>query len=333
MTTKKILVTVAMGHQGRVLIRALNGPEAFHFLALTRAPNSPAAQRLASEHLGLVTLVQGDLSSGEGSLGNLGRGLRPRVPRLGANADGEEMQGKERTEVLSRAETPANEATCIQPMADIALEYGMSTFVFSSAERGSEYCDDQTQLDTRAKVMIEQHIREPGEKGLPWTFLRPGFFMENYEGFLESITVGVPKNGLKPPRLIAWLACRCCDFQDMHPSHEDYSHFKALQNPAKYAAQILIVSGKVATMAQQEESYKKAIAQRLPSIPGFLARELITLNAHTKELLADLERKHDAREAGKCPKVVAQTAAAGEAYPEMQTFQACVECRRERAPE
>lgn len=103
-----------------------------------------------------------------------------------------------------------------QTIADLALEYGVSSFVFSSAERGGESYDDLVVLDRLAKVRIERHVRELGIKGLPWTYaisecilvsfvedreyriLRPGFFMENYEGLIGTITVGVLRAGLKP---------------------------------------------------------------------------------------------------------------------------------------
>jgi len=42
----------------------------------------------------------------------------------------------------------------------------------------------------------------------------------------------------------------------------------------------------------------------------------------TPHSLADLERKHDARETGKCPEVAEQTAAAKEAHPGMRTLHA-----------
>ncbi|KAJ7463924.1 NAD(P)-binding protein [Mycena latifolia] len=318
MSKKNILITGATGLQGRALIQALQkskgepgvGPESesFHVLALTRTASSPAAQDLAAAHPGLVTLVQGDLESAEAirkifedakaeSGGIWGVFCVLAFPGLGANADGVEKQGK--------------------IVADMALEYGVSAFVFSSAERGGEYYDDNFELDGRAKVMIERHIRALGEKGLPWTFLRPGFFMENYDGLLGAIAVGVLKYGLKPTTTNRMVAVD--DIGDVAAA--------VFRDPSKYASQILIVSGEVTTMSQQEESYQKATGKQLPSIPKLLARIVIALNAHTKELLADLERKHDARETGKCPEVVDQTAAAKEAHPAMRTLYAWAQQR------
>ncbi|KAJ7121960.1 NAD(P)-binding protein [Mycena crocata] len=302
MSPKKILVTGATGHQGRALIWALQesaDAEHFHVLALTRTASSLAAQRLASEHLKFATILEGNLDAPEAvrKIFEDGRQDGPGIwgvfcvlafPGLGANADVVERQGKN--------------------LADTALEYGVASFVFSSAERGGEYYDDQTELDTRAKVMIERHIKA---SGLPWTILRPGFFMENFNGFLGAITAGVLKNGLKPTTTNRLVAV------------DDIGQVAAArQNPAKYTSQILTVSGEVSTVSEQEEAYRRATGKKLPSIPWFLARALIALNAHTKALLEDLERKHDARQAGKCPEVEDQTATAMQAYPEMKTFEA-----------
>jgi len=311
MVRRNILVTGATGHQGRALIRAIqidaaSEAEDFHILALTRTASAPAAQRLTAKPS--VTPVEGNLNAPEGIRkifvdakqdgGVWGVFCVLAFPGLGVNADLEEKQGK--------------------MLADVALEYGVSMFVFSSAERAGEYYDDHTELDTRAKVMIERHIKALGQKGLPWTILRPGFFMENYDGFLGSITVGVLKSGLKSTTTNRLVAV------------DDIGGVAAavFKNPGKYASQILVVSGEVTTMAQQEEAYKKGTGKPLPAIPWFFARTLIALNAHTRELLADLERKHDARETGpEAPEVEAQTAAAKEAYPQMQTLEAWARAR------
>ncbi|KAJ7652842.1 NAD(P)-binding protein [Mycena polygramma] len=320
MPTKLLLVTGATGKQGRALIQALNlgctpdsEPE-FHVLALTRTISSPAANTLAAQNPQHITVVQGDLDSPE-SIRKLFEDAKSEhgaiwgvfcvlaFPGLGADADEEEMQGK--------------------TLADIAAEYGVSSYIFSSVERGGEYNDDNAKLDRLAKVMIERHIRKLGEsKQLPWTILRPGFFMENYEGTIGTITAGVLKRGLKPTTTTLLVAV------------EDIGHVAAavFKNPQNYTAQILVVVGEVSTMAQQEESYKRATGKHLPTIPGFLARPLIALNSHTKALIADMERVHEARTTGKCPEVAEQNAAAKRAYPGMQSFEAWARARAGKRP-
>ena len=61
--------------------------------------------------------------------------------------------------------------TC-KMMADLALEFGVSVFVYSSQERGGEADDDgpnNFKPSTIAKIHVERHVKALGEKGLPWT--------------------------------------------------------------------------------------------------------------------------------------------------------------------
>jgi len=320
MAKRLILVTGATGKQGRALIHALNlgdtesnvEPE-FHVWALTRTMSSPAANELAAHNTQHVTVIQGNLESPDDIRKIFEDAKKERggvwgvfcalaFPGLGANADGEEKQGK--------------------TLADISAEYGVSSYIFSSVERGGEYNDDNAKLDRHAKIMIERHVRALGEsKGLPWTILRPGFFMENYENTIGSIAVGVLKKGLKPTTTNQLVAV------------EDIGHVAAavFQSPQNYASQILVVVGEASTMAEQEESYKRATGKQLPSIPAWVAWALLALNSHTKALIADIERVHDATTSGKCPEVAEQTAAAKKAYPEMKTFEAWAQQRAGKA--
>lgn len=54
-------------------------------------------------------------------------------------------------------------------LADLALEYQVSHFIYSSVERGGERDDDKVILDRKVKARIERHIKSLGEKGLGWT--------------------------------------------------------------------------------------------------------------------------------------------------------------------
>lgn len=68
-------------------------------------------------------------------------------PGLGANADGEEAQGK--------------------LLADLALEFGVEAFVYSSAN-GAPGGEEKLEFSKKAKWEIEQHCMRLGGKGLPW---------------------------------------------------------------------------------------------------------------------------------------------------------------------
>jgi hypothetical protein len=54
-------------------------------------------------------------------------------------------------------------------MADLALEYGVSVYLYSTSERGGDKNDEIQKLSGRAKVLAEQHVQSLGERGLPWT--------------------------------------------------------------------------------------------------------------------------------------------------------------------
>jgi hypothetical protein len=53
-------------------------------------------------------------------------------------------------------------------LADLALKFGASVFVYSSAMRAGPKYDDEVTLSSLAKANIERHCIELGKKGLPW---------------------------------------------------------------------------------------------------------------------------------------------------------------------
>jgi nucleoside-diphosphate-sugar epimerase len=167
---RNILVTGATGKQGGALVRALLRPPTpdpttlYHIYALTRKIANPAAQALLSTHGSQnLTLVEGDLDDPssitaifetaklDDERGIWGVYAVMAFPGLGASAEGEERQGK--------------------MLADIALEYGVESYVYSSAMRAGPKYEDQLDWKPsgKAKSKIERHCMELGEKGLRWT--------------------------------------------------------------------------------------------------------------------------------------------------------------------
>ncbi|KAH7886158.1 NAD(P)-binding protein [Phlebopus sp. FC_14] len=257
----------------------------------------PCGQQLSNESH--IELVEGNLNSPdsirqiferEKSAGGIwGVYCVLAYPGLGANADGEERQGK--------------------MMADLALEYGVSTFVYSSAERGGDENDENEKLSGQAKVAIERHIKSLSGQGLSWTIMRPGFFLDNYEGFIGSITVAVLKSGLK-----ADVSLGVVDSVDIG--------CVAAAIFRKYKHKELVVIGDVVTMAQQEEIYMRATGRPLPAIPGFLGRMILAMNKATQELVKHFEMVHMARTTGQHENFQAQLQLTREAFPEMKSFHA-----------
>jgi uncharacterized protein YbjT (DUF2867 family) len=145
-------------------------PKGWKLRALTRDPDSPAAQELV--HKG-IEVVKGDLEKPV-TLEPATRGVYGIYSVQDFWAVGgkrEVQQGKN--------------------LADAAKEAGVEHFVYSSvggAERNSG-------IDHwESKWEIEKHIRK---LGLPATMLRPAAFMENY--YIDQVEIGILKGRLMDP--------------------------------------------------------------------------------------------------------------------------------------
>jgi len=316
---RNILVAGATGQQGRAFVAALkpsastsdenHGPDSaskptFHILALTRDASSPAAKSLAEQSH--VTVLQGDLDKKDSVRKVFEKAVESHggvwgvfcvlpFPGLGVDGAGEEAQGK--------------------TLADVAFEFKTSLFIYSSSERSGEVRDSH-----QAKESIEQHVRSLGDKGLKWTILRPGFFMENYDGFLGSITTTLLGHALKPTTKIRLVAV------------EDIGLVAAavVQNPEAYDSQILTIIGDVLTMKEQADAYKRATGRPQPGVPTFLARIILSLNTHIRGLVQTLEAMNQMHVDGPVPEVEQQVARAKEAHPGMMTFEEWARRKKER---
>jgi len=157
-TEPVVLVTGATGQQGGAVIRQL--PRGMKVRALTRDPKK--AQGL--EKLG-VEVVAGDLLDPASldaamrgvtsvfAVTNFWDGMQRGAAPLGA--DGEVHQGKN--------------------LADAALRAKVKHFVFSSVGGAYDYPSEVPHA--RSKQEVERHIMA---SALPWTLLRPVFFMDNF---------------------------------------------------------------------------------------------------------------------------------------------------------
>lgn len=209
---KIILVTGATGQQGGATARHLlkNG---WSVRGLTRNQNSPAAQALAETG---VEVVQGDLDD-RASLDRALEGVYGvySFPNMASGIEGEVRQGK--------------------LMADAAKAAGVAHFVQGSVG-GAERQSGVPHFES--KWQVEEYVRS---LGLPATFLRPAFFMDNFNWSREAIFDGTfTSMGLDADKSLQMIAVA------------DIGAFAALvfDNPQEYIGQRLEIAGAELTESQ-----------------------------------------------------------------------------------
>ena len=232
MNDKIIAVTGATGQQGGAVARKLLA-DGWKVRALTRDTDKPVAQELVS--LG-AELVPGDMDDrteldaafkgayGVFSVQNFW------LPTVGF--EGEIRQGKN--------------------VADAAKAADVRHLVYSSvgaAHRG------MGQKHFESKWMIEQHIHS---LDIPYTVLRPAFFMENYNWSRAQILNGTFTSiGLQPEKELQSVAV------------EDIGAFAALAfaNSEQFIGKTIELSGDELTEAQIAETFTRVIGRPVKLVP------------------------------------------------------------------
>ena len=178
MSTRTILITGATGKQGGAVTKSLEG-HGFKLRALTRKPDSDAAQNLKSQG---VEIVQGDLND-EASLGQALAGAWGVFAVQNTWEHGvelEEVQGKR--------------------IAEMAHKAGVQHFVYSSVgsahrETGIPHFENKSRVEARVRELkFPSHV-----------ILRPVFFMENLPSpwFLNGDTI---YTAMKPTTKLQMIA-------------------------------------------------------------------------------------------------------------------------------
>jgi uncharacterized protein YbjT (DUF2867 family) len=213
-----VLVVGATGNQGGAVVDHLLASEAaFAVSGLTRDATSDAAQAL--ENRG-VTMVEGDLDD-------------PATLR-------DPVADAEAVFAVTNFWTQGYDAQVRQGknLADVASEEGVDQFVLSGV--GSH--DEDTGIphfDSAGE--IDRHIRE---LDLPWTILKPVFFMENFEAFAEDIV----EDGQ-----VALPLAEGVDLQMV--TNDDLGHAAAiaLANPDEYVGESIDVAGDERSLEETAE--------------------------------------------------------------------------------
>ena len=220
-----ILVTGATGKQGGAVARSLLD-RGFRVRALTRDPQRPEAQALTEQG---AEVVQGDMDD---------RSAMDRVLEGAYGAfsvqnfwetgyDREVQQGK--------------------AVADAAKEAGVEHFVYSSV--GSAYRETGiSHFDS--KWEIEKHLRE---LELPYTILRPVFFMQNWEMMQEPILGGTLAQPLDPDKPFQQVAV------------EDIGAFAAVafEHPDEWIGREVDLAGDEQTMPEIAETFGRVIGREV----------------------------------------------------------------------
>ena len=221
-----ILVCGATGKQGGAVARSLL-ERGFRVRALTRDPQKPEAQALAEQG---AEVVQGDMENRSAVDQVLVEGVYGvfSVQNFWETGyDREVQQGK--------------------TVADAAKAAGVEHFVYSSV--GSAH--RQTGIPHfESKWEIEEHVRQIG---LPYTILRPTFFMQNWEWTREMILGGTLAQPFDPDKPFQQVAV------------EDIGAFAAIafENPDRWIGREVDLAGDEQSMTEIADTFSRVIGREV----------------------------------------------------------------------
>jgi uncharacterized protein YbjT (DUF2867 family) len=132
-------------------------------------------------------------------------------------------------------------------LADAAKVAGVNHFVYSSvgsAHRGTGIPHFESKWE------IEEHLRGTG---LPYTILRPVFFMQNWEMMRDQILAGTLAQPLDPDRPLQQI------------STEDIGVFAAMafDDPERWIGREMDIAGDELTMVQTAQTFGRVIGRKV----------------------------------------------------------------------
>ena len=220
-----VLVVGATGKQGGAVARSLLD-RGFQVRALTRDPHKPEVQALDEQGAEVVQGDMDDRSAMDRALEGA-YGVFSMQNFWETGYDREVQQGK--------------------TVADAAKAAGVEHFVYSSV--GSAH--RQTGIPHfESKWEIEEHVREVG---LPYTILRPVFFMQNWEMMREMVLGGTLAQPLDPDKSFQQVAV------------EDVEAFAAIafENPDRWIGREVDLAGDEQTMPEIAETFGHVIGREV----------------------------------------------------------------------
>jgi uncharacterized protein YbjT (DUF2867 family) len=220
-----ILVTGATGKQGGAVLRHLR-EKGFPVRALTREPDKPEARALIGHG---TEVVRGDLDD-RASLARAldgAYGVYSVQSRTEKGIEGEIRQGIALTEA-SRSEN-------------------VSHIVYSSVGSADQHTG-VPHFDS--KFQIEEHIRT---SGVPYTIIRPVFFMENWLGMRAGMEPGTLTLPLKPDTRLQMIAV------------DDIGAFVAMafEFPGRWRGHAMDIAGDELSMNQVTQALARALREEM----------------------------------------------------------------------
>ncbi|KAK4444228.1 NAD(P)-binding protein [Podospora aff. communis PSN243] len=315
---RNILVVGATGKQGGATVRALlapGSPPDFHVWGMTRNSTGALAKGVADDARrlnaeGRFQLVEGNLEDAEGVRkvfemisaegGIWGVFVAIAFPGLGVKDDREKDQG-----IM---------------LANLALEFGVEAFVYSSALQPAADEAETPEYSRLSKQAIERHCKSLTEKGLKWTIIQPGFFMENLEGMLGSIAISLFLEGLKKDTTICLIAS------------EDIGRVAGgvFADHEKYVHKVVGLAADPLTAQQIVDAHDRAVGTPITRVPPVLARLLLWLNADARGILHDLEMHQKTRNTGAFP-TFEEEVHLGHSVCKLQTFEEWVRTQQKNS--
>ncbi len=224
-TNQIILVTGATGNQGGVVAKSLLEQNKFKVRALVRDKTSDKAKALEASGAELAEGDFDDAISLEKAMQNVYGVFSMQDFKDGA--DTEIAQGK--------------------AVADAAKKTGVTHFVYSSVG-GAELNTGIPHFES--KYAVEEYIRKIG---LPYTILRPVFFMYNYNGMKQMIENGTLYMPLSSDKKLQQL------------SEDDYGKIVAdvFDDKNKYSGKEIEVASVDITMEEVVQSFSNILEEKV----------------------------------------------------------------------
>lgn len=264
MPLRKYLITGATGKQGGAVVEALirhissTSSTDIKIIAVSRKPDSPAAQRLSSKPE--VSVIQGEPKS-----------LSTVLERTGP------VDGVFLVSVAVPFHPTAEEEQCL-PALDACIAHGVRHIVFTSADRGGDVESESNPtpvVHNAAKFRIEKYLKDKTEgHDTIWTILRPVSFMDN----LSPDFMG---------RAFASLFAGLGDKPTQMVSLRDVGRFgaMALLEPDKFNGRAIGLAGEEVTFSQVKAIFKQTMGYEMPRTFGFVGPLIRILVKEVRDMM------------------------------------------------